>query len=48
LFFEALGILIWFNPIIYFYKITIKRIHEYLADEEAARFQEIKISMRCY
>jgi TonB family protein len=39
LFFEALGILIWFNPIIYFYKITIKRIHEYLADEEAARFQ---------
>ena len=39
LFFEALGILVWFNPIIYFYKLTIKRIHEYLADEEAARFQ---------
>ena len=39
LFFEALGVLVWFNPIIYFYKLTIKRIHEYLADEEAARFQ---------
>jgi TonB family protein len=39
LFFELLGILTWFNPIIYLYKVTIKNIHEYLADEEAARFQ---------
>ncbi|WP_285059606.1 TonB family protein [Pedobacter ginsengisoli] len=39
LFFEVLGILTWFNPIIYLYKTTIKNIHEYLADEEAARFQ---------
>lgn len=39
LFFELLGIFTWFNPIIYFYKHTIKNIHEYLADEEAARFQ---------
>lgn len=39
LFFEVLGILIWFNPVIYLYKSTIKRIHEYLADEDAARFQ---------
>ncbi|TKC07624.1 M56 family metallopeptidase [Pedobacter frigoris] len=39
LFFEILGAITWFNPIIYFYKNTIKNIHEYLADEEAARFQ---------
>ena len=39
LFFELLGILTWFNPIIYLYKTTIKNIHEYLADQEAARFQ---------
>ncbi|MGY4383599.1 TonB family protein [Pedobacter sp. UYP24] len=39
LFFEVLGIIAWFNPIIYFYKHTVKNIHEYLADEEAANFQ---------
>ncbi|WP_246254382.1 M56 family metallopeptidase [Pedobacter foliorum] len=39
LFFELLGIITWFNPIIYFYKTTVKHIHEYLADEEAANFQ---------
>ena len=39
LFFEVVGILTWFNPIIYLYKKTIKNIHEYLADEAAAEFQ---------
>ena len=39
LLFELIGILNWFNPVIYFYKHTIKNIHEYLADEEAANFQ---------
>ncbi|RZK78514.1 MAG: TonB family protein [Pedobacter sp.] len=39
MFFEVLSIISWFNPIIYFYKYTVKNIHEYLADEEAARFQ---------
>lgn len=39
LFFEVLAILTWFNPIIYFYKKSIKNIHEFLADEEAAAFQ---------
>ncbi|WP_316792936.1 TonB family protein [Pedobacter frigoris] len=39
LFFEILGTITWFNPIIYFYKNTVKNIHEYLADEEAAKFQ---------
>jgi len=39
LFFEILATLTWFNPVVYFYKSTIKNIHEYLADEEAAQFQ---------
>lgn len=39
LFFELLGILTWFNPVIYLYKATVKNIHEYLADEAAAKFQ---------
>ncbi|TDQ09285.1 M56 family metallopeptidase [Pedobacter metabolipauper] len=39
LFFEVLGIITWFNPITYLYKLTVKNIHEYLADEEAAKFQ---------
>lgn len=37
--FEAVAILAWFNPVIYLYKKSIKNIHEYLADEEAAKFQ---------
>jgi len=39
LFFEVVGIITWFNPVIYFYKTTVKHIHEYLADEEAANYQ---------
>lgn len=39
LFFEMLGILTWINPIIYFYKKSIKNIHEFLADEQAAEYQ---------
>ncbi|WP_348619742.1 TonB family protein [Pedobacter lusitanus] len=39
LFFGLLGVLVWFNPIIYLYKTAVKNIHEYLADEAAARFQ---------
>ncbi|MFI5451173.1 TonB family protein [Pedobacter sp. UC225_61] len=39
LFFEILAIITWFNPVIYFYKKSIKNIHEYLADEAAAKFQ---------
>jgi TonB family protein len=39
LFFELLGILNWYNPVVYLYKTTVKNIHEYLADEEAADFQ---------
>ena len=39
LFFELLGILTWINPVIYFYKKSIKNIHEFLADQHAAAFQ---------
>jgi TonB family protein len=39
IFFEVLGIITWFNPIIYLYKKSVKNIHEYLADEAAAKFQ---------
>jgi len=38
LFFELLVILCWFNPVIYCYKISIKRVHEYLADRVAANY----------
>lgn len=38
LFFALMGIINWFNPIIYLYKNTVKSIHEYLADEEAVKF----------
>lgn len=39
LFFEVVGILTWLNPVIYFYKKSIKNIHEFLADEHAANYQ---------
>ncbi|RYF20504.1 MAG: TonB family protein [Flavobacteriales bacterium] len=39
LFFEFIGIFNWFNPIVYVYKKTVKNIHEFLADEAAAKFQ---------
>lgn len=39
LFFELISIMNWFNPIVYLYKRAARNIHEYLADEEAAKFQ---------
>jgi TonB family protein len=39
LFFELAGIILWINPVIYLYKRTIRDIHEYLADAEAAGVQ---------
>ena len=39
IFFELIGIITWFNPVIYLFKKSIKNIHEYLADEAAAEFQ---------
>lgn len=35
IFIEVLKILLWFNPVIYFYKKAIQLNHEYLADEAA-------------
>ncbi len=36
LLFEIIGIFCWFNPVIYLYKIAIKNIHEFIADEIAS------------
>lgn len=33
LFFEIISIINWFNPTVYFYKVAIKQIHEFIADE---------------
>ena len=37
LFFEIVAIVAWFNPVVYFYQRSIKRTHEFLADQETAR-----------
>ncbi|PRY48900.1 outer membrane transport energization protein TonB [Arcticibacter pallidicorallinus] len=34
---ELLSIVIWYNPVAYFYKRSIKHIHEFIADEAACR-----------
>jgi TonB family protein len=34
---ELLTILQWFNPVVWFYRMSIKSVHEYLADEGALR-----------
>lgn len=35
LFLEALKIVFWFNPFIYFYSQSLKNIHEFIADQQA-------------
>ena len=37
--FELAGVFAWFNPVIYLYKSSIKEVHEYLADEEAVKYE---------
>jgi len=44
IFFEMLQIVFWFNPIIYFYKKSIAIIHEFLADEEASKIAQDKVT----
>jgi TonB family protein len=39
---EISSIINWFNPIIYLYKKEIMQIHEFIADEEAAKHMECK------
>jgi TonB family protein len=41
--FEIIGIFCWFNPIIYAYKIAIKNIHEFIADDIASQSMASKI-----
>lgn len=39
---ELSSIINWFNPIVYLYKKEIMQIHEFIADEEAAKHMECK------
>lgn len=34
---EAISIINWFNPVVYFYRLGIKHIHEFIADRQALR-----------
>jgi TonB family protein len=43
LFFEIIGIFCWFNPIVYAYKVAIKNIHEFIADDIASQSMPSKI-----
>jgi TonB family protein len=36
--FELIGVICWFNPIVYFMQKEIKLVHEYVADQKAALF----------
>ncbi|PWK28174.1 TonB family protein [Arcicella aurantiaca] len=40
--FELIAIFNWFNPVVYFYKNSIKHIHEFIADEVASRNEASK------
>lgn len=44
IFFEMLQIVFWFNPFVYFFKKSIRIIHEFLADEEASKVAQDKIA----
>src|SRR5437879_3209329 len=34
---EAVAIINWFNPVVYFYRFGIKHIHEFIADRQAVK-----------
>mgnify|MGYP000158765437 CR=1 FL=1 len=40
LWFEALRVLFWFNPLIYIYQKRITEVHEFIADKSAAKHQQ--------
>lgn len=40
--FELIAVLCWFNPVVYFYKKSIKNIHEFIADDIASRLEPTK------
>lgn len=35
---EAIAIINWFNPVVYFYRFGIKHIHEFIADRQALKY----------
>jgi TonB family protein len=40
--FELIAVLCWFNPVVYFYKKSVKNIHEFIADDIASRLEPSK------
>jgi TonB family protein len=40
--FELIAVLCWFNPVVYFYKKSIKNIHEFIADDIASKLEPTK------
>ena len=40
--FELIAVLCWFNPVVYFYKKSVKNIHEFIADDIASRLEPTK------
>lgn len=42
IFFEILAVFCWFNPVIYLYKIAIKNVHEFIADEVSSKYMASK------
>lgn len=42
IFFEIMAIFFWFNPVIYLYKIAVKNVHEFIADDISSRYMASK------
>ncbi|MDZ7935878.1 MAG: TonB family protein [Emticicia sp.] len=40
--FEVIAVLCWFNPVVYFYKKSVKNIHEFIADDIASGLEASK------
>jgi len=40
--FEVIAVLCWFNPVVYFFKKSVKNIHEFIADDIASRLEDSK------
>ncbi len=40
--FEVIAVLCWFNPVVYFYKKSVKHIHEFIADDIASKLEASK------
>jgi murein DD-endopeptidase MepM/ murein hydrolase activator NlpD len=42
LFIELISIFFWFNPFVFLFRLAIKQVHEYLADDEATSSFDVK------